>query len=58
MIGVIGAGTMGADIAALFANASFEVVLVDKKRRSFKEARERHEGKCLDELEEAFEEKG
>lgn len=53
MIGVIGAGTMGADIAALFANAGFEVVLVDKSEEALMRAREKHEGKCLDELEEA-----
>jgi len=53
MIGVIGAGTMGADIAALFANAGFKVVLVDISKEALKRAREKHEGECLNELEEA-----
>ncbi len=53
MIGVIGAGTMGADIAALFANAGFEVVLVDISEEARKKAREKLETECLNQLEEA-----
>jgi len=44
---------MGAAIAALFANAGFEVVLVDRSEEALKKARGRHEGECLEELEEA-----
>lgn len=44
---------MGAAIAALFANAGFEVVLVDKSEEALKKAEERHQGEFLEELEEA-----
>ena len=49
--GVIGAGTMGAAIAALFANADYDVVLVDVSEEALKKAKERHEGEILRELE-------
>jgi|Deesub1362A_J573_1020465.scaffolds.fasta_scaffold01630_6 enoyl-CoA hydratase/3-hydroxyacyl-CoA dehydrogenase len=52
-VGVIGAGTMGAAISALFANASYDVILVDIEKDALKRARIRHEGECLRELEEA-----
>ncbi len=51
-VGVIGAGTMGAAIAALFANADYDVVLVDVSEEALKKAKERHEGEILRELKE------
>jgi len=53
VIAVIGAGTMGAAIALLFANAGFEVTLVDKSRGALRRAEDRHRGESLEELEEA-----
>ncbi len=52
-VGVIGAGTMGAAIAALFANAGYRVVLVDVSEEALERAREKHEGEMLRELDEA-----
>lgn len=42
--GVVGAGLMGADIAALLANAGFDVVLVDVDADALARARDRHRG--------------
>jgi len=53
MIGIIGAGTMGTDIAALFANADFEVILVDIDKKALERAIERHKGEALEQLQEA-----
>lgn len=53
MIGVIGAGTMGTDIAALFANADFEIILVDIDKKALERAIERHNGEALEQLQEA-----
>ena len=53
IVGVIGAGTMGAAIAALFANAGYRVVLVDVSEGALRRAKERHEGEILRELDEA-----
>jgi len=52
-VGVVGAGTMGAAIAALFANADYDVALVDVSEEALKKAKERHEGEILMELMEA-----
>jgi len=52
-VGIVGAGTMGAAIAALFANADYNVVLVDVSEEALKKAKERHRGECLEELEQA-----
>ncbi|MBO8181664.1 MAG: NAD(P)-binding domain-containing protein [Archaeoglobus sp.] len=51
--GVIGAGTMGAAIAALFANAGYDVVLVDVNDDALEKARKRHEGEDLEQIEQA-----
>ncbi|WP_202320491.1 3-hydroxyacyl-CoA dehydrogenase [Archaeoglobus neptunius] len=52
-ISVIGAGTMGAAIAALFANADYDVVLVDTSEEALEKARKRHMVECIEELERA-----
>ncbi len=52
-IGIIGAGLMGSDIAALFANAGFNVVLADKEKSALEKAKEKHEKESLKELKEA-----
>lgn len=49
-VGVVGAGTMGAAIAALFANADYDVVLVDVNEEALRKAETRHRGECLQEL--------
>jgi len=40
-VGVVGAGVMGSDIAALFANSGYEVVLIDIDERSLEKAKKR-----------------
>ncbi len=50
-VGIVGAGTMGAAIAALFANADYDVVLVDVDEEALRRAENRHRGECLQELE-------
>lgn len=52
-IGIIGAGLMGSDIAALFANAGFKVVLADKDEKALERAEEKHKKESLEELKEA-----
>ncbi len=51
--GVIGAGTMGAAIAVLLANAGHDVILVDVNENALEKARKRHEGEVLEQLEQA-----
>lgn len=51
--GIIGAGLMGSDIAALFANAGFDIVLVDKDKSALEKAEEKHQKETLEELEDA-----
>jgi enoyl-CoA hydratase/3-hydroxyacyl-CoA dehydrogenase len=52
-VAVIGAGTMGAGISALFSNADFDVILVDKSEEALKRARDLHEGEYFEQLEKA-----
>lgn len=52
-VGIIGAGLMGSDIAALFANAGFEIVLVDKDKTALQKAEEKNKKESLQELEKA-----
>ncbi|WP_276260697.1 3-hydroxyacyl-CoA dehydrogenase family protein [Haloglomus litoreum] len=51
--GVVGAGLMGADIAAMLANGGYEVVLVDVDPDALAAARERHAGGAPEALVEA-----
>ncbi len=44
---------MGSDIAALFANAGFQVVLTDKDKSALEKAEKKHKKETLEELEEA-----
>lgn len=52
-VGIIGAGLMGSDIAALFANAGYNVVLVDKDEKALENAEEKNKTETLKEMEEA-----
>lgn len=49
-IGVVGAGLMGTDIAALMSNARYEVKLIDVDENALRKARKSHEGKSLEAL--------
>ncbi len=52
-VGIIGAGLMGSDIAALFANAGFQVALIDKDKSALEKAEKKHKKETLEELEDA-----
>ncbi|MCX8172205.1 MAG: 3-hydroxyacyl-CoA dehydrogenase [Archaeoglobaceae archaeon] len=52
-VGVVGAGTMGTAISAMFANAGYRVFLIDINERALKNAKEKHMSECLEELDEA-----